>query len=56
MEILAKVHAHNLVKWAQNRPDVLVLSADLTGSTKIDLFRDAYPERFFSMGIANKIC
>ncbi len=54
MEILAKVHAHNLVKWAQNRPDVLVLSADLTGSTEIDLFRDAYPERFFSMGIAEQ--
>lgn len=54
MEILAKVHAHNLVKWAKNRPDVLVLSADLTGSTEIDLFRDAYPERFFSMGIAEQ--
>jgi transketolase len=54
MEILAKVHAHNLVKWAKNRSDVLVLSADLTGSTEIDLFRDAYPERFFSMGIAEQ--
>jgi Transketolase, C-terminal subunit len=54
MEILAKVHAHNLVKWAKNRPDVLVLSADLTSSTEIDLFRDAYPERFFSMGIAEQ--
>jgi transketolase len=54
MEILAKVHAHNLVKWAKNRSDVLVLSADLTSSTEIDLFRDAYPERFFSMGIAEQ--
>jgi transketolase len=54
MEILARVHAHNLVKWAQNRPEVLVLSADLTSSTEIDLFRDAYPERFFSMGIAEQ--
>jgi transketolase len=54
MEILAKVHAHNLVEWAKNRPDVLVLSADLTSSTEIDLFRDAFPERFFSMGIAEQ--
>ncbi len=54
MEIVAKVHAHNLVKWAQKRPEVLVLSADLTSSSEIDLFRDAYPKRFFSMGIAEQ--
>jgi transketolase len=54
MEIVAKAHAHNLVKWAQKRPEVLVLSADLTSSSEIDLFRDAYPERFFSMGIAEQ--
>jgi len=33
---------------------VLVLSADLTSSTEIDLFRDTYPERFLSMGIAEQ--
>ncbi|MDA8441612.1 MAG: transketolase [Peptococcaceae bacterium] len=54
MEILAKVHAKHLVKWAQHKPEVLVLSADLTSSTEIDLFRDAYPERFLSMGIAEQ--
>lgn len=54
MEILSKVHYHNLVQWAQDKPDVLVLSADLTGSTEIDLFRDTYPERFLSMGIAEQ--
>jgi transketolase len=54
MEILSRVHAKNLVKWAKSRPDVIVLSADLTASTEIDLFRDAYPGRFFSMGIAEQ--
>lgn len=54
MEILSKVHYHNLVRWAQDRPDVLVLSADLTSSTEIDLFRSTYPERFLSMGIAEQ--
>jgi transketolase len=54
MEILKKVHAQNLVKWAKDKPNVLVLSADLTGSTEIDLFRDTYPERFFSMGMAEQ--
>lgn len=54
MEILTKVHAKNLVQWAKDRPEVCVLSADLTSSTEIDLFRDTYPERFFSMGIAEQ--
>jgi len=54
MEVLSRVHAKNLVKWAKDRKDVLVLSADLTGSTEIDLFRDAYPERFLSMGMTEQ--
>ena len=54
MEILSRVHAKNLVAWAKDRPEALVLSADLTSSTEIDLFRDAYPDRFLSMGIAEQ--
>lgn len=54
MEILKKVHARNLVDWAKDKPDVYVLSADLTGSSEADLFRDTYPERFLSMGIAEQ--
>ncbi len=54
MEILAKVHAKNLVRWAKDKPEVLVLSADLTSSTEADLFRDTYPDRFYSMGIAEQ--
>ncbi len=53
-EILTRVHAKNLVKWAADKPKVLVLSADLTSSTEIDLFRDTYPARFLSMGIAEQ--
>jgi transketolase len=44
----------NLIKWAKDKPEVLVMSADLTSSTEIDLFRDTYPERFLSMGIAEQ--
>jgi transketolase len=54
MEILSRVHANNLVRWAKDRPEVLVLSADLTSSTEIDLFRDTYPDRFLSMGVAEQ--
>jgi transketolase len=53
-EIVTRVHAKNLVRWAADKPKVLVLSADLTSSTEIDLFRDAYPDRFLSMGIAEQ--
>lgn len=54
MEILKKLHAENLVKWAKDKPGVVVVSADLTGSTEIDLFRDTYPDRFYSMGMAEQ--
>lgn len=54
MELLTRVHARNLVAWARNKPQVVVLSADLTASTEIDLFRDTYPDRFFSMGMAEQ--
>lgn len=54
MEIVSRVHARNLVAWAKNKPEVVVLSADLTGSTEIDLFQESYPDRFFSMGMAEQ--
>lgn len=53
-EIVTRVHAKNLVRWAADKPKVLVLSADLTSSTEIDLFRETYPDRFLSMGIAEQ--
>jgi hypothetical protein len=40
MEILSRVHATNLVCWTNDKPEVLVLSADLTSSTEIDLIKD----------------
>ncbi len=54
MEIRKRVHAENLVRFAATRPEIVVLSGDLTKNTEIDLFRDAYPERFFSMGMAEQ--
>jgi len=54
MEIVPRPHANNLIRWAKDRPEVLVLSADLTSSCEADGFRDAYPERFFSMGMAEQ--
>ena len=54
VEILTQVHAKNLVRWAKDKPEVLVLSGDLTSSVEANLFKDAYPDRFLSMGIAEQ--
>ncbi|MCO5269390.1 MAG: transketolase family protein [Brumimicrobium sp.] len=36
----------------KNNPDVVALCADLTGSLKMDDFKDEFPTRFFQMGIS----
>jgi len=54
METVKRPHAVNFVKWAEKRPEVVVLSADLTSSCEANDFRDAYPDRFFSMGMAEQ--
>jgi transketolase len=54
MELVRRPHAANLVRWAKDRPEVIVLSGDLTGSTEIAEFGQAFPERFFSMGMAEQ--
>lgn len=54
MELLQKVHAKHFVEWAKNRPEVLVLSADLTSSVEVDLFKATYPDRFLSMGLTEQ--
>ena len=54
METVTRPHAGRLVAWARQRPEVVVLSADLTSSCEADDFREAYPDRFFSMGMAEQ--
>jgi transketolase len=54
MSQLQNVHNKNLVRWAKNHPEAVVFSGDLTGSTEISGFRSAYPDRFFSMGMAEQ--
>ncbi|MEO8513308.1 MAG: transketolase family protein [Ignavibacteria bacterium] len=43
-----------LVDLGKSNPDVVVLGGDVSGSVRTDMFRDAYPERFFSVGIAEQ--
>lgn len=41
-----------LLELGKRNPNVVALCADLTGSLKMDAFRDAFPDRFFQVGIA----
>src|SRR5512138_1609871 len=41
-----------LVKLGEENGNVVVLDADLSGSTKTSLFAKKFPERFFNVGIA----
>lgn len=54
MEFVKRPHARKLIQWAKDKPEVLVLSADLTSSCEADDFRDTYPDRFFSLGMAEQ--
>ena len=54
METITNVHMRNLVAFAADKPQVVVFSGDLTGSTEIKAFKTAYPDRFFSMGMAEQ--
>lgn len=54
IEIVARPHQDSFLKWSQDKPEVLVLSADLTNSCEVGRWRDTYPERFFSMGMAEQ--
>lgn len=41
-----------IAKLGETHPEIVVLDADLSKSTKTDLFAKKFPDRFFEMGIA----
>ncbi|MGB9851355.1 MAG: transketolase family protein [Candidatus Kapaibacteriota bacterium] len=46
--------AEALVELGGKNPDVVVLGADVTGSVLTSFFKNKFPERFFSIGIAEQ--
>ena len=46
------VYGESLAKYGQENQNVVVLDADVSGSTKSAVFGKACPDRFFNMGIA----
>lgn len=41
-----------LIELGAENPNVVVLGGDVSGSVKVDTFAKTYPERFFSVGVA----
>ncbi|MBC3194342.1 transketolase family protein [Pseudonocardia sp. C8] len=46
---------HALAALAEERPEIVGLSADLAKYTDMHVFRAAHPERFFQMGMAEQV-
>jgi len=47
-------YGDGLVVLGEENPNVVVLTADLSESTKVNKFQEKYPERFFEMGVAEQ--
>ena len=52
MKIEVNTHEKNMIRFAAEHPEVLVMSADLGSSCEVKKFRQTYPDRYLTMGIA----
>jgi transketolase len=55
---LRDVFGESLLEVARENPKVVVLDGDLGNSTKTELIRNEFPDRYFNIGIAesNLVC
>lgn len=53
-EIVTRPHVENFIRWSADKPKVLVLTADLTNSCEVGKWRDTYPDRYYSLGMAEQ--
>jgi transketolase len=49
---MRQVYGQTLVELGRTHPDVVVLSADVSNSDHSCMFEEAFPDRFFNVGIA----
>ncbi len=54
MKIEVNTHEKNMLRLAEEHPEILVLSADLGTSCEVKKFRAVYPDRYLTMGIAEQ--
>lgn len=53
--VIAAPFGKALVELAANKPKIVGMTADLSKYTDLHLFAQAYPERFFQMGMAEQL-
>ena len=53
-ESLREAYGNELVSLGKRDPNVVVLDADLSSSTKTGIFGKEFPDRFFNMGISEQ--
>lgn len=51
---LRDVYGETLVELGRKNPKIVVLDADLSGSTRTFLFAKEFPERFFNVGVSEQ--
>ena len=54
MKLELNTHSKNILRMAEEHPEILVMSADLGSSCEIKEFGQKYPDRYLSMGIAEQ--
>lgn len=54
MKLEVNTHSKNILRMAKEHPELVVLSADLGTSCEVKEFAQIYPDRYFSMGIAEQ--
>lgn len=54
MKMEINKHNENILRMAKEHPELVVLSADLGTSCEVKEFAQKYPDRYFSMGIAEQ--
>ena len=50
----AEYYGNTLAELGREHPEIVALTADLAGSTKIGIFQKEFPDRFFNVGIAEQ--
>jgi len=54
MKIEVNTHSKNIIQWAKDHPEAVILSADLGTSCEVGEFHTEMPEKYFSLGIAEQ--
>lgn len=54
MKIEVNTHEKNMIRFAAEHPEVIVMSGDLGSSCEVKKFRATYPDRYLTMGIAEQ--